>query len=137
MFIFEYWHRCISQCRCWCRDANLDISKWLQKRLNCMLQFLKKRKLYTKLVPETAPYAVTSKFICDHLFFIIICKSIFCCWNITLNHCFIWKINIRSNFLLKRSLYLCRILHKLYDLLFPFFLSNHSIWHRFCYFVVT
>ena len=92
-----------------------------------MVQFLKKLKLYTKLVPETVHQAFLSKL------FVAICSSpsstkvFFYNWNITLNYWFVGKID---NFIWKYSWYMS-------DLLFSFLLSDRNIWRCFLYFMVT
>ena len=76
----------------------------LQNKIICYI-FLKKLKLFTKLVPETVRSAFTIKFIWDHLY-VMIWKSIFYSWNIAfmLNYWVICKVNIWVTFYLKMSL---------------------------------
>ena len=65
-----------------------------------MLQFLKRLKVYTKLVPEAVCKLKYShqNFICGHLHNTIIYKSIFYNWNITFKCWFICGFNIFSLF---------------------------------------
>ena len=54
-------------------------------------------------------------------------------WNITLNYCFICKINIKSNLTRKLPLYRLDLSH----LLFSVFPSNCNIWYGLLYFVAA
>ena len=78
-----------------CKIALCKNQKWLNK---VMFQFPKKLKLYTELVPRTVRLLIS-------IFFVIVCISpssskVFLTLNIiTMNYCFICKINIRVNFL--------------------------------------
>ena len=56
-----------------------------------MLQFLRKLKLYPKLVWETARSAFTSKFICDHLYITIIYTNVFFTTGISHSHWASWS----------------------------------------------
>ena len=67
-----------------------------------MLHLLKKLKLYTKMGPETERKAPISIHIKIYLWSFVDYQHLqkyFYNWNIiTLNHCLIYKINIRGNF---------------------------------------
>ena len=73
-----------------------------------MLHLLKKLKLYTKLVPETehkAPISIQIKIYLWSFVDYQHMEKYFYNWNITLNYCFIYKINIRGNFIWKCPCY--------------------------------
>ena len=95
-----------------------------------MLQFFKKLKLYTKLVPSTViEYSFQNLFVSA---FILpsSTKAFFDNWNITLNYCFISKI---YNFICKCSWQLDICL----TYCFFSFLSDNSIWWQFLHFEIT
>ena len=69
-----------------------------------MLHLLKKLKLYTKLGPESVHKTPISIQIKIYLWSFVDYQHLqkyFCNWNIILNYCSIYKINIRGNFIWK------------------------------------
>ena len=95
-----------------------------------MLQFFKKLKLYTKLVPATViEYSFQNLFVSA---FILpsSTKAFFDNWNITLNYWFISKID---NFICKCSSQLDICL----TYCFFSFLGDNNIWWQFLHFVIT